>query len=288
MVYEDNKDKYFNDNFSLLHDNRIFHFSRNPLNPSEERKGYPNFRPKDAIGCLNNLLTMPKYRALFGLYSLFKITDYLIFIVFLFTTVEVVFGDLAAASYKLIILLAVIGIELFYDVMGTLTKLWFIERLKFFIAIALYIVYTILFVANEVSLWKWILLAIRFGAFILELILDIAIDMEIHNDIMEENSSYDFLRVYRTTKLKEIGANHYLGSHSSLLFETVYRKPTNRDIPYKSLQWFLWFMFIVIAYLNLLPLSLVIVPVGVFFGVLSKIFRWNNFQRGYIKELFAI
>mmetsp|Transcript_125992 Transcript_125992/g.251465 ORF Transcript_125992/g.251465 Transcript_125992/m.251465 type:complete len:209 (-) Transcript_125992:176-802(-) len=77
-----------------------------------------------------------------------------------------------------------IGVELFYDVLLFTSKFWFLERLSPYIGFGLYLMYfTIVYILQSPSYVWWVLL-VRLAAFVIEESVDIAIDLEMHNDLI--------------------------------------------------------------------------------------------------------
>jgi len=194
MVYESAR------KFCLLHDNRIFHLKKESGSPDINSQP-SKLSVSEAIDCLNNLVTTAKYRAIYALYCLFRVIDYAVLIYFIYLLVT------AGVKMERIVLYIVVALEIFYDVMESLTKLWPMERVKLFIAVAFYGLYfwqfLSLFRPIEDYTQNWYLLTIRFIAFLLELGLDIALDTEIHNDIIGFRTQKWF-SITRTDDLKKI------------------------------------------------------------------------------------
>jgi len=326
MIYE------LKNKFCLLHDNRIFHFSfkevtseaqeakyeglqlqelKDPKNPDSPQKSSssipdsptqygstnprlrdPILRVPDAVEWLNDLVTTSKYRAIASLYFPLRVMDYAVLIYFSYVLVT------TEADVWKIPLYLIVSLEIFYDVMGGLTKLWPMERVKLFVALSFYFFYFLLFgflfqplsYDNYRYLIYWGLLIGRFIAFALELGLDIALDTEIHNDIIGSLSKKGWFEIDPTDELKKL-KKHYLGSCSSLLFTPVIEEPTNQHSHY-HLQGMFWFVLVLIVWFLVLPLVIFAIFGGFmcFIGVLIFRCRFGSLcpkPEAYLRELYG-
>jgi len=266
MIYE------LKTRFCLLHDNRIFHFKKEISDGDPELGSVSTAQINnsfsstltinEAVDCLNNLLTTPKYRGIFSLYGLFKVIDYAVLLYFVYVLVSTAFED--GIEDKTIPLYLLISLEVFYDVMESTTKLWPMERLKFFTSVAFYLLYLSQFIYLFLPLmdyWLyWMLLGVRFLAYVLDLGIDITLDTEIHNDIMGHPVMKEWFPIVRTNELDKL-KKHYVGSSSSLLFDPVIEEPRNTMQQYRY-QWLLLLVGVVIVYFFVAPLFLFVLVAG--------------------------
>ena len=131
-------------------------------------------------------LTTPKYRFLCILYLLFVILDNFVFLSIIFTFILHVtpqkFEDLLLNSnWKLVL---VIFIEVFYDILQAMVKIWLVNRVSFYFVLCLYGAYYLVF--NYLNLWETsltVLFCLRFASFLLETIIDLCIDLELDHDL---------------------------------------------------------------------------------------------------------
>lgn len=170
----------------FLHDNRIFAFATDGIAQdclSEASAGVQNM--------ILSILTTPKYRAMSSMYLIFRLLDnltFLLIIVLSLMKLEFKFPTLAELA-----LFSAIGIEIFYDIMLYTHKYWILNRLSVYIGLVLYMAYAgIIFwkknsgAYNEEQLQLVVVvLSIRFVVFVLEELVDIAIDGELHNDLLK-------------------------------------------------------------------------------------------------------
>ncbi len=167
----------------LLHDNRIFAFKRQASDDASSSSNEQNV--------LLNLLTTPKYRAMSVMYIIFRLLDNInLLLIIVLSIMNVGFTIPTPAQAAL---LSTIGLEVFYDVMLYTHKYWILQRLSIYIGIVLYFVYAVTIA------WKnsnggytlhelhtvIVVLSIRFFSFIFEECVDIAIDGELHNDLLK-------------------------------------------------------------------------------------------------------
>jgi hypothetical protein len=128
------------------------------------------------------LLTTPKYRVLNGLYFAFRMMDNTAFLAII--VLSIMHQTWAQLTPAQLALFGTIGLELFYDVMHETSKFWFLHRLSLYIGLVLYFVYFALCVNIGPPPEIFVVLTARFVVFVFEEWLDIAIDMEIHNDLL--------------------------------------------------------------------------------------------------------
>ena len=177
LVIGDKPDQSF---IAVMHDNRIYAFT-----------GLGENAVRDKI---LNMMTMPKYRILSSLFFVFRLLDHIglasILVLSLYK------GQLTQPTAAQIALFSTIGLELFYDVLVYTSKFWFLQRLHPYIGTALFVGYFIICsvkfggfgaLNEDQELVMWVL-ALRFGAFVFEEVLDIAIDMELHNDLCKDQT----------------------------------------------------------------------------------------------------
>jgi len=171
----------------LLHGNRIYCFERT----EHQYELYTSVEQNIFL----NLLTTPKYRSMSAMYMIFRLLDNL----FLLTIIvlSIINGALTLPSATDLALISAIGLELIYHIIFQTSKYWFLERLSFYIGIVSYMIYI------SLVLWKYntgefiyedfslviMVIAARFIAFILEVCVDIAIDAELHNDLLKLQSN---------------------------------------------------------------------------------------------------
>jgi len=140
-----------------------------------------------------NLLTTPKYRAMSALYIIFRMCDNSTFLLIIILSLM----NLIAGNEPQIIwpqgtdlaLLLTIGLEVFYDVLLYTHQYWFLQRLSIHIGLTLFAIYGIIVTIKQYSPSDFTLvfrvLIVRFVAFCFEELVDIAIDGELHNDLLE-------------------------------------------------------------------------------------------------------
>jgi len=265
----------FEEGYALLHDNRIFHFKTK----DEEKNSI--LKIDDAILYLNDLLTTLKYRSILGLYLHLRLMDYAVLLYFAYVLFTSGFEIQKLGLYLLI------ALEISYDVMDSLTKFWTVERVKLFIALGFYVLYFAqffyLFPFYE-YVWNWGLLLGRFVAWALEVALDIALDAEIHDDIIQVPAAKEWFSVPPTPELDKLNL-HYLGSCSSLLFTPVVNSPTNRNP--KNYRCIFLVVVIILAWFLVLPLCLLAMIGAVICYLLGVCFGACQHPKKYFRELFS-
>jgi hypothetical protein len=171
----------------LLHDNRIFAFKREQV--SDDASSSSSSSNEQNV--LLNLLTTPKYRAMSVIYIIFRLLDNIFFLSII--VLSIIYGGLTTPTAANLALFSTIGLEVFYDVMMQTNKYWILERLSIYIGIVLYGAYAVI-VARKNSHGEYtpgdlltviVVLITRFVAFIFEECVDIAIDGELHNDLLK-------------------------------------------------------------------------------------------------------
>jgi len=139
---------------------------------------------------LLNLLTTPKFRALSAMYIIFRLLDNLSFLIIIVLSIEN--RQWTLPTPRDFALFSAIGLEIFYDVMLQVNKYWILERLSLYIGIIMYVIYATIiackyaredYSAEQLQLLISVV-AIRFVAFILEECVDVAIDGELHNELL--------------------------------------------------------------------------------------------------------
>jgi len=138
------------------------------------------------------------------------------------------------------------------------------ERLKFFTSVAFYLLYLTEFVYLFLPIFDfwvyWLLLLVRFLAYVLDLGIDITMDTEIHNDIMGHPVMKEWFPIMRTSELDKL-KKHYIGSSTSLLFTPVIEEPNNTTQQYRY-QWLLLLVGVFIVYFFVAPLLLFVLGAG--------------------------
>jgi len=124
-------------------------------------------------------------QALSAMYLIFRLLDNIIFLAII--VLSIWNSKLTNPTPEQLSLFSAIGLEIFYDIMLQTNKYWFLHRLSIYIAIVLYGIYTYVIIINysgeDLQLIARILGA-RFIAFFFEECVDIAIDGELHNDLL--------------------------------------------------------------------------------------------------------
>lgn len=169
----------------LLHDNRIFAFKR------EQASDDASSSSSNEQNVVLNLLTTPKYRAMSAMYIIFRLLDNITLLSII--VLSIINGGLTTPTPANLALFSAIGLEVFYDVMLQTNKYWILERLSIYIGIVLYGLYTgIVAWKNSHGDYKpddleiaIAVLITRFAAFFFEECVDIAIDGELHNDLLK-------------------------------------------------------------------------------------------------------
>jgi len=170
----------------LLHDNRIFAFKKQQI-------GDNLISSLDEQNLLLSLLTTAKFRIMGFLYSGYHLVDNTLFL--LIIIMSILNNGLRLPTDSETALFAAIGLEGFYDVMLFTHRYWILQRLSIYIGCVLYIAYFTIVgltstygdIIKDYHELVWIVLGVRFGAFILEELVDIAIDIELHNDLVKLN-----------------------------------------------------------------------------------------------------
>jgi hypothetical protein len=197
----------------FLHDNRIFVFKKIPSagdennfivrNPNQVRdnvsiESAPEVPHMEDLvtNIILHMLTSPKYRLLNSMYVAFSLLDnaFLLTIIVLnilgFAQGEYsVTGALSReTAYKVPVAVMII-LELFYDLMHNTTKFWIFQRLSIYITICFYVMYyaAVGFLGPSAEydiVLLQTLITLRLIAFALETLVDVCIDMNIHNDLI--------------------------------------------------------------------------------------------------------
>lgn len=136
------------------------------------------------------LQTLPKYRIRNSLYLIFHLFDNFMLLSIIIVSISRAINatQLKNISEQQATVFSVFAVEIFYDIMLCMNKFWNLQRLSIWVAMWLFGIYFIL-------LFQWlddpeydvlrILLGVRFMAFFLEELLDVTIDMDMHNDITD-------------------------------------------------------------------------------------------------------
>jgi len=140
-------------------------------------------------------LTTAKFRMMGFLYSGYHLVDNTLFL--LIIIMSIINNGFKMPSHHEIALFAAIGVEGFYDIMLYTHRYWILQRLSIYIGIVLYTIYFVIVgmisagvVTNpEVPIEVvWYVLGVRCSAFVLEELVDIMIDIQLHNDLVKLNS----------------------------------------------------------------------------------------------------
>lgn len=167
----------------LLHDNRIFAFKRQASETTSSSS--------DEQNVMLNLLTTPKYRIMSSMYIIFRLLDNtgLVLLIIL----SIMKWQLTIPSSAQMVLVSALGLEVVYDVMLFTHKFWILQRLSLFIGLSMYIFYAGLiywnfsigaYTSNDLQIVCYAVL-VRFCAFLFEEFVDIAIDGQLHNDLLK-------------------------------------------------------------------------------------------------------
>lgn len=171
------------DTLCLLHDNRIYGFRHRNDSSVEEQQDL-----------ILSLLTTAKFRIMGFLYSGYHLLDNTLFL--LIIILSALNNGFTLPTHHEMALFGAIGLEGFYDVMLYTHRYWVLQRLSIYIGAVLYFAYFLIVglmsaygITSETQheMIVWCVLGTRFGAFILEELVDIAIDLELHNDLVKLN-----------------------------------------------------------------------------------------------------
>eukprot|EP01084_Bolivina_argentea_P278247 475268_1 len=177
----------------LMHETRIFYFNRKRRNPKENDLSYAE-AAQHFTNLILAMLTTRKYRLLTSFYLLWRVLDYgmlVALVAALFFTGDTKKFD--SIIWNNIFIFLVVGLEIFYDVLEFIVKIWLLNRVSIYIGFALYILYGAAFSypnfsGNTKNIWDplviW-LLSLRFAAFIFEEVIDFCIDLELESDFAE-------------------------------------------------------------------------------------------------------
>jgi len=186
----------------LLHDNRIFAFEKDFRSIDNDSDASSSSKEQNLI---LNLLTTPKFRAMSFMYIFFRLLDNISLLAII--VLSIIKGKLITdPSPATLALLSTLGLELFYDVMLQTSKYWILERLSIYIGIVLYGVYGAIIKAKQINgdlkgddLWTVVgILLIKLGSFLLEEFVDIAIDGQLHNELLRlDHDKVGLLKLYK-------------------------------------------------------------------------------------------
>jgi len=190
----------------LLHDNRIFAFAK----PRDDK----SYLEEQTL--ILNLLTTARFRLMGFLYSGYHLADNTLFI--LIIVMSIVNNGLEIPSEQNMMLFAAIGVEAFYDILLYTHQYWILQRLSIYIGLVLYMAYfAIVFIisnskyVNEIPVsidLVWIVLGVRFAAFVMEEMVDIAIDIQLHNDLImlsQEKNQFSTAEQFERLHIEYIG-----------------------------------------------------------------------------------
>lgn len=198
----------------FLHDNRIYIFKkipsngdekkfivRNPNSPSDvEETGQPVDNHVETLmrEIILHMVTSPKYRLLNSMYVIFSLLDSTIFTAIVVTTI-IFFatvnteGNMITTETAFNIPITIcIMLEIFYGILLNATHFWILRRVSIYIVLLFYLLYygAIGLLGHAAGYsenhthFLYVLLAIRFLAFALETLVDICVDLNIHNDLI--------------------------------------------------------------------------------------------------------
>jgi hypothetical protein len=205
QLYDEKKSKLISFN---LHDNRIFIFS-NKSPHCFKTITTETSSPEQSV--ILNILTTRGFRVLRSIYFLFRVLDNSIMVVLII--LSLLQGKLVQPKPSQYAIFSVIGLELFYDVMLNVSKYWGLQRLSFVIGLLLYALYYGVLrwmdldsdLLEEKGEYQLCLMVVTFRlcAFLIEEMVDIGIDLCLHNVLVgldalihqntvdEESSPYD-------------------------------------------------------------------------------------------------
>jgi len=136
---------------------------------------------------LLELLTTPKYRYLSSIYLLFRLGDKAMLLALVYCTLTgYVWQEELQQSLEII---TVLTAEAAYEVLEMGARFWFMNRILPVVGLGLYAAYALVFWRIEehspdsFRSFVWLFLLIRLVSFVLELLADYCIDIEIHSDI---------------------------------------------------------------------------------------------------------
>jgi len=255
--------------FVLLHGNRLYRFSKDPEhipgNFLDIEGGGTGQNPEDlAQNLLLRFQTTPKYRARNTMYFTFRMLDNMIFMAIIVLTI--LNGKITCPSAEQISVLSAIGFETFYDIMLYTTRFWILTRLSVFIGLEFYVVYAAILWWNHPEQYVWFVLLARFVAFVFEECIDIAIDIEMHNDLImvcgsKDPGPFNYMDVRRSLQDFEPlpAAGFYEGSGSAWLPKSVSNRATYKRevVPTLRFRW-LYALPAMPAFLLVLVLCLMI------------------------------
>lgn len=169
----------------FLHDNRIYAFKKHysygnmPVSAVEEQT------------LLLTILTTAKFRAMGFLYCSYHLVDNVMFIIIIVMSLKnSEFG--IPENHLVSALFGMFGLETFCDIMLYTHRYWILQRLSVYIAFVLYFIYVAIIALFPEELFIDItrgdvfrVLGIRFIAFVLETLVDIMMDIELHNDLVK-------------------------------------------------------------------------------------------------------
>eukprot|EP00484_Ammonia_sp_Unknown_P012258 CAMPEP_0197079060 /NCGR_PEP_ID=MMETSP1384-20130603/213433_1 /TAXON_ID=29189 /ORGANISM="Ammonia sp." /LENGTH=391 /DNA_ID=CAMNT_0042517931 /DNA_START=356 /DNA_END=1531 /DNA_ORIENTATION=- len=197
----------------LMHETRIFYFRFDSKKTKTDRL-YAE-ATQELMTLLLGMLTTRKYRLLSSFYLLWHILDMGV----LFALVSTLFFDGTPHRFvdvitDNILIFLVVALEIFYDVLEFLVKIWFINRVSLYIAFALYILYFLVlfpkwYQGELGSVLVFTLFWIRFAAFICGTFIDYCIDLELEWDLLDTKMhALDVPCCIKTTREEKIGILH--------------------------------------------------------------------------------
>lgn len=265
------------DDVVLLHDNRLFRISLDsdhvqPFRALEDAGPKPSADDL-AQNIILRFQTSPKYRLLNALFLSFRLTDNLMLLTVAVLTV--LNGKITLPDKAQIAVFSAIGVELFYDVLLMTSKFWFLERLSPYVGLGLYVMYFTICAVWNSPVYIWVVLCIRLAAFLVEESVDVAIDIEMHNDLLRlcndwpaagEELAYTDVRKSLLDFPYWPKPGFFKGSGSAWLPKSAFADETYsvERFPLASFRW-----LYVVPFAIFLPMALVIgtfvmVPMGIF------------------------
>jgi hypothetical protein len=246
--------KYYdedNKRIMLLHDNRIFFFqdTTNDYASEDWEKLFNHYS-----NGIQHLLTIPKYRLIEAIYTIYKLADYLLFIYLVVTGINHFITN--NFHFKYYIIFSVIIIELFYDIMGYTTRIWILNRLSVAIGIMLFVLYYLSFLYAKSDFTSYIALSIRLGIYILEVITDYCLDLEIHNDLCGNTRFLYFFEARQCLNADfQIAKKDYIGSILSWGCQSAFEAHPELNVHNNTIQYLsripLYIMIIILLIINI-------------------------------------
>eukprot|EP01084_Bolivina_argentea_P255239 429237_1 len=174
----------------LMHETRIFYFEysgdKNQIDSQPKYDRKYGEASDHLVKVMISILTTRKYRLLQSFYTLSRVLDYVMLAsLILLLLLDNDYDNFSHIIEKYWLIFMVIGLEIFYDVLEFIVKIWILNRLSIYIGVVLYILYFFaLFVYEKyTSTTVTVLFGLRFLAFVLEEATDYCIDLELEYDL---------------------------------------------------------------------------------------------------------